>query len=287
MVLTLGMGSGTSCAWTLETAIKPVARANLHFKDNPSRRCALWRNKGNSTLVLIPVATAISLRTPQSPVAPFGPTQKLRVGTAAYPSGQAAVWRILEGARRLFIKEGHKGMTMRCVAKAAGISPGNLSYYYRTRSDSLEDLLEDGIGGYIEQFDRLRNEVHDDPDAQFRQVIGYVYDDLASRSTTLFFPELWVLANRDAWTAQQMEKMYAKYPAVLTDVISLINPKPNQTRKSDWALKISASVEGHTLFIGHWRPHRAGGGRLKDLLIEHFLRLIKESDEAIAQGQHA
>ena len=50
---------------------------------------------------------------------------------------------------------------------------------------------------------------------------------------------------------------------------------------------ISASVEGHTLFIGHRCPHRAGGGRLKDLLIEHFLRLIKESDEAIAQGHHA
>lgn len=222
-----------------------------------------------------------------APPAPSVPSPKLRIGTAAYPSGQATVRRILDGARRLLIEEGHKGMTMRRVAKQAGISPGNLSYYYRTRSDLLEDLLEDVVGGYIKQFEKLREDVHDDPDEQFRQVLGYVYDDLATRHTTLFFPELWVLANRDAWAAQQMERMYAKYRAVLADVIGLINPRLSETRKSDLALLISASVEGHTVFIGHRRPHRARGGRLKDLLIEHFLRLIKESDSAIPEAGHA
>ena len=227
------------------------------------------------------------MRVPHSPVAASGPAQKLRVGTAAYPAGQATVRRILEGARRLLIEEGHKGMTMRRVAKAAGISPGNLSYYYRTRSDLLEDLLEDVISGYIEQFERLRDEVHDNPDEQFRQVIGYVYDDLASRSTTLFFPELWVLANRDDWTAQQMEKMYAKYRAVLEEVIALVNPRIGQTRAADLALLISASIEGHTVFIGHGRPHRARGPQLRNVLIEHFLHLIKADGASAPEADRA
>lgn len=207
------------------------------------------------------------------------PSRRLKTGTAAYSAGRKTVRRILDAAHRLFIEEGHRGMTMRRIAKAAGMSPGNLSYYYGTKSDLLEDLLQDVIGGYIKRFEQLREEAGGDPEEQFRRILGYVHDDLASRNTTLFFPELWVLANRDPWTAQQMERMYAEYRQVLVDVIGSINPGLGLTRKSDLALMISASIEGHTVFIGHGRPHRTRGARLRNLLIEHFLRLVKEGGD--------
>ena len=202
-----------------------------------------------------------------------------RTGTATYATGQETAQRILDVARRLFMEEGHGKLTMRRIAKAAGMSPGNLSYYYPTRADLLADLLQYVIDGYIRQFQTLRDEASDDADGQFRAVLGFVFDDLATRETTLFFPELWVLANRDDWIAQQMEKMYAQYRAILADVIGLINPGLSETRKSDLALMISASIEGHTVFVGLGRPHRARSGQLRNLLIEHFLRLVKETSE--------
>ena len=203
-----------------------------------------------------------------------------RTGTATYATGQETAQRILDVARRLFMEEGHGKLTTRRIAKAAGMSPGNLSYYYPTRADLLADLLQYVIDGYIGQLQTLRNQASDDADEQFRAVLGFIFDDLATRETTLFFPELWVLANRDDWIAQQMEKMYAQYRAVLVDVIGLINPSLGETRKSDLALMISASIEGHTVFVGYGRPHRARGGQLRGLLIEHFLRLVKEPGES-------
>ncbi|MDD9964052.1 MAG: TetR/AcrR family transcriptional regulator [Gammaproteobacteria bacterium] len=202
-----------------------------------------------------------------------------RTGTATYATGQETAQRILDVARRLFMEEGHSKLTMRRIAKAAGMSPGNLSYYYPTRADLLADLLQYVIDGYIRQFETLRDEASDDADEQFRAVLGFVFNDLGTRETTLFFPELWVLANRDDWIAQQMEKMYAQYRAILVDVIGLINPQLSETRKSDLALMISASIEGHTVFVGHGRPHRPRTRQLRDLLIEHFLRLVKETSE--------
>lgn len=202
-----------------------------------------------------------------------------RTGTATYATGQETAQRILDVARQLFMEEGHGKLTMRRIAKAAGMSPGNLSYYYPTRADLLADLLQYVIDGYIRQFETLRDEASDDADEQFRAVLGFVFNDLGTRETTLFFPELWVLANRDDWIAQQMEKMYAQYRAILVDVIGLINPQLSETRKSDLALMISASIEGHTVFVGHGRPHRPRTRQLRDLLIEHFLRLVKETSE--------
>ncbi|MDE0271671.1 MAG: TetR/AcrR family transcriptional regulator, partial [Gammaproteobacteria bacterium] len=202
-----------------------------------------------------------------------------RTGTATYATGQETAQRILDVARRLFMEEGHSKLTMRRIAKAAGMSPGNLSYYYPTRADLLADLLQYVIDGYIRQFETLRDEASDDADEQFCAVLGFVFNDLGTRETTLFFPELWVLANRDDWIAQQMEKMYAQYRAILVDVIGLVNPSLGAARKADLALMISASIEGHTVFVGHGRPHRARGAQLRDLLIDNFLKLVKQSGE--------
>ena len=207
-----------------------------------------------------------------------------RTGTATYATGQETAQRILDVSRRLLMEDGHGKLTMRRIAKAAGMSPGNLSYYYPTRADLLADLLDYIIEGYMSQFQALRDELSDDAEGQFRAVLGYVFDDLATRETTLFFPELWVLANRDDWIAQQMEKMYARYRATLADVIGLVNPALSETRKSDLALLVSASIEGHTVFVGHGRPHRARGGQLRNLLIEHFLRLVKDVGESRNEG---
>ena len=166
---------------------------------------------------------------------------------------------------------------MRRVAREIGISPGNLNYYYPSRAELMEDLLQYVIDGYLHQIDVLRNRAGEDAEQQFRAVVSFVFDDLSRRDTTLFFPELWVLANRDEWVAQQMERLYAQYREILVDLIEQMNPGLSETRRGDLALLISASIEGHTVFIGHDRPHRARAGELRELAIESFLQIVKRT----------
>ena len=70
----------------------------------------------------------------------------------------------------------------------------------------------------------------------------------------MFFPELWSLANHQASATQLMDDMYAQYRAVLKEVIKEINPKLKPSSVDRLALFISASIEGHTVFIGHGKP---------------------------------
>ncbi len=204
-----------------------------------------------------------------------------RAGTAAYAKGQAMVRTIIETAWRIAIDEGMAGLSMRRIAREMGISPGNLSYYYASKADLLEDLLTCVIDGYLKEFERLREQPDASPEAQLRAVICFVLDDIATRETTLFFPDLWALANRDEWAAKHMERVYAGYRAVLEEIIAdfCVCPDPEVHRRL--ALVISGSIEGQTVFIGHDRPHHSRFEHIKALVIEQSIALVRAMD---AQG---
>ena len=204
----------------------------------------------------------------------------LRPGTAEYRVGRSRVRTILTTARRLLIDEGAAALTMRRVAREVGISPGNLHYYYATRSDLLEDLLTDVIEGYLHQFDELRTAAGVNPSDQLRAVLEFVIGDLSTRDTTLFFPELWAMANREAVAAQQMEALYARYRAVLEELIGRVNPRLTSERSQALALFISASIEGQTMFIGHERPHSRQAETVKQIAVNSFLNLVQHADTA-------
>lgn len=201
--------------------------------------------------------------------------RKHRAGTAANAAGRDRVERILDAAEHVFIDDGYARFTMRRVADRAGISVGNLSYYYATKKNLLTDLLDWVITPYIQSFEGLRNVAGATPEAQLRALLTLVIDDLATRDTTLFFPELWALANRDADAARQMEHMYERYRAVLADIAGSINPGLSDARRRELALFITSAIEGHTVFVGHKRPHRQDLGAVRDLAIETFIEVVK------------
>jgi AcrR family transcriptional regulator len=55
---------------------------------------------------------------------------------------------IIDATRKLLIREGSAGFSLRKVAESLGISLGNLQYYFRTRTQVLEALLNEDIGAY-------------------------------------------------------------------------------------------------------------------------------------------
>lgn len=199
--------------------------------------------------------------------------QRHRPGTAAYATGQATAASILGAAHQIVINEGMRAVTMRRIARDLGISPGNLSYYYATKTDLLEDLCKYVLDGFMAEFERLRQLQAGSPEAQLRAVLEFVYDDLGNRETTNFFPELWVLALRDQWAAEQMERIYGLYRSVLIDIITALRPELNKQTIEDIALTLSATIEGHTVFIGHGRQHQPRAPYVKSLIIEQLIRL--------------
>lgn len=210
-----------------------------------------------------------------------------RPGTATYEKGRATATAILETARKIVIDEGMHALSMRRIARDMGLSPGNLSYYYASKSDLISDLLNMVINEYMAEFERLRNLQAHSPQAQLRDVLNFIYDDLAAKETTYFFPELWTLALRHDWAEAHMMRIYGVYQDVLSEIVSAMRPElPPQSAK-DISLAISASLEGLTVFIGHKRAHAERAPFVKPLIIEQLISLARDGACTAQQPAHS
>ena len=72
-----------------------------------------------------------------------------------------------------------------------------------------------------------------------------------------------------------MDKMYGRYRSVLQEVIILMNPKLSEVQVERLALFISASLEGHTVFIGHGKPWKKETANIANMATQSFVWLIR------------
>lgn len=205
--------------------------------------------------------------------------QQRRARVATYEKGQARIEAILDAAAEVLISQGYKKLTLRQIALQAGITVGNLTYYYRSKEALLKDLLEKILSTYLDEMDRVVEASGDSPADRFVAVVEYLIEDLHTQRTTKFFPELWALANHDAYAADLMEKMYADERQALFDLIHAINPELDELQTNHFALFVSASIEGMTMFVGAGKKQEGALQSMKKMACKSFLQLIEQAEK--------
>jgi AcrR family transcriptional regulator len=201
-----------------------------------------------------------------------------RARVATYEKGQARIEAILDAAAEVLITQGYKKLTLRQIALRAGITVGNLTYYYATKEALLKDLLDNILQTYLDEIDRIARVSGDSPEDRFVAVIEYLIEDLNTQRTTRFFPEIWALANHDDYAEELMADMYAKERRALYDLIHAINPDLNEQQTSGLALFISSSIEGMTMFVGAGKKQEDALQSMKNIACRSFLHLIAQTD---------
>ncbi len=195
-----------------------------------------------------------------------------------YSKGQSRVSSIITAAENILIEEGYHNFSLRKVAAAAGIKLGNLQYYFPTKDELVKTMLNQVIEVYLENFEMLRASAGENPKEQFRIILKHIINDLNSKKTTVFFPEIWSLSNHEEHVTQYMDAMYGRYRAILEEIITLINPSLSTDQVKRVALFISASMEGHTIFIGHKKPWQKETDNIVDMATQSFLWLIEQGN---------
>ena len=78
---------------------------------------------------------------PRSPAAPDLPRWHRRP--------EARPREILDAALAAFVADGYEGATIADVARRAGVSPGLVVHYYRTKAELFEAVIEDRFLGFV------------------------------------------------------------------------------------------------------------------------------------------
>ena len=203
------------------------------------------------------------------------PRLTIRPGTGGYNKGQARVIEILEAALDVLLDEGYQALTMRRIARACGITVGNVTYYYKTKDDLVRDLTAGVLESYLHIFSDISTDESRSVEDRFVTVIRLLLEDIMTKKTTHFFPELWALANHDPFIAERVNELYIGARSVLNNLIPRLNPSLSAEECELVALFVSASIEGMTVFAGYkkpWQPHMQ---EIEGIAVKSLLDCVK------------
>ncbi|MGV3512422.1 MAG: TetR/AcrR family transcriptional regulator [Novosphingobium sp.] len=192
-----------------------------------------------------------------------------------YLKGHETRELILRTALTIMIEEGYRAMSMRRVASACGMKFGNLTYHYRSREDLVRELMEAVIRSYELEFDDIVHMPGVPAEDRLRRVCMLILDDIRSKKTTHFFPELWALSNHDPFVLERIQELYVRARAPLIEIIAEMRPDLDETSRETVALFISGSMEGMTIFAGHGKPFETRMPQIEKIAVHSFLSLVK------------
>ncbi|MEM6850358.1 MAG: TetR/AcrR family transcriptional regulator [Pseudomonadota bacterium] len=189
--------------------------------------------------------------------------------------GRETQHHILQAALQIFIDHGYGDFSLQKVAASCGLSRGNVSYYYPTRSALLRDLLDAVVQGYIDEFEEASADDSLSAPEKLLFIIEAVMTDLGTVETSRFFPELWALANRNEDAREGMQLLYRKAREHIVEILKDINPALSDEERELVGLFISVSMEGHTPFVGPGTDAHKHLGDLTNIASFAFLTMAK------------
>jgi AcrR family transcriptional regulator len=177
-----------------------------------------------------------------------------REGSGRYQAGRDRVAQILDAALEIILEGGYQALSLREVARRCGVRIGAVTYYYKGRTDLLQDVLNMVLAPYAERFNAIEHAPGATADQKLEQIIRLLLEDIQTQRTTGLFPHLWALANHDRFVAQAVDSIYILERLRLTPLIGELNPRLAAQERETLALFVAASIAGSTMFIGHGKP---------------------------------
>jgi len=197
-----------------------------------------------------------------------------------YAKGYETRELILRTALHTLIEEGYQAMSMRRIAAACGMRLGNLTYHYPTREDLVRELLNAVISSYEVEFAAIVHAPGVPHEERLARVCSLIIEDIGSKKTTRLFPELWALANHDAFVYERMHELYDRARAPLVEIIAEMRPDLGEVARFDLALFISASMEGLTIFAGYRMPFAQRLPAVEQVAIRSFIDIVRSYKSA-------
>lgn len=192
-----------------------------------------------------------------------------------YAKGHETREAILRTALSILIEEGYPALSMRRVAKECGMKFGNLTYHFRSREDLMRELFDAVIRSYEVEFLAIAQMPGAAPEDRLRRVCLLILDDIRTKKTTHFFPEIWALSNHDPFVFERMQELYVRARAPLLSIVEEMRPDLRHEDCETVALFISASMEGTTMFAGHGKPFEPRMKQIEDIAVESFIHLVR------------
>ena len=170
--------------------------------------------------------------------------------------GARARLKILAAARQVLVEEGFAGLSLRNVARRAGLALGNVSHYFPVLEQLLSGLVDDIVQDYARRLGAGPPQSGQAALTELDKIVGALVDDLNNPETAALFIEIWSIARHNAAASAMMTALYDQERLLLERVIAAISPAMPDDIRARRATLIAMQIEGLMLVLGPGRPPR-------------------------------
>ena len=189
-------------------------------------------------------------------------------------SQHATVTLIVDSARRVLIERGHAGLTTRLVAKAAGISPGNLSYHFPSKSALLQAVIARMLNDYASQFELLVTNPELTPGRELQSIVQWLMSDSVSPETVRVFRELWAMSLHDEGIRNVVDNFYDQAILSVERLLQRVYPNADKTSISELVHVFAHFSEGGAVLYGTRRQRTVPYERIMELVTPLLASLL-------------
>jgi AcrR family transcriptional regulator len=154
--------------------------------------------------------------------------------------------KIARTAGAILAKDGYGALTMRRVASACGISPGNLTYHFPSVDDLMVAAMSLGLEEYQQQIASYIKKQPTDQDKTLTELVTFFVHDALSPRTSAVMIEFWALAQHDPSKAAFLDQTYQKASDMIVDALLDIEPDIERATANQVASTLLVFSEGST-----------------------------------------
>ena len=199
----------------------------------------------------------------------------LAPGTAVHSKGRKRVQEIITTATRVLAFEGYSAFTMRNIAAKMGISLRNLQYYFQTKSDLFQAVVEQMLRSELASGRMAVDHARLSPMDRFKKFIDYSIRDNQDPLIRGFQFELWALATRDRFAAKCRDRMTGMYCEFILKLVQPLTPDLPLAQQRQKAAVILALLQGVPLILGKGVNINFSTGNLQGRLREEILQIVR------------
>jgi AcrR family transcriptional regulator len=185
---------------------------------------------------------------------------------------------ILEQTKNILSQDGFSAISIRKVAERCNISPGHVTYYFKTKEILFEELAQYIFERWTRHFDARKPRSVVGAEQTFVFSIEYMIAENKRPKTMTMLLEMWAMSNHSPAVGRMMDMFYGHMRAWIETLLLDLNPhQAGETRRRRAAL-ITCQIEGLMILLG---PNRTAHPELDGLereAVAQILRLALEPD---------
>lgn len=182
----------------------------------------------------------------------------------------------MQFATKLFVQKGFTNTTLRSIAKETNVDIYNVQYYFRTKENLLQAIIENIAKTAYDQLRKIIEDSSKNPEEKFRTIFEVHFGQMRASEFRGIYTQHLALAETNDFAVDLLDNLITEFRDLVAHLLKELNPSLSNKERLRRAALIVVFSKGYGIFQGHWIPAHPENKGLEKEAYKHILRIATE-----------